>query len=167
MVLWILSALMPVMPFCPGDRLPESIGQAQQPAAPDLSGTWKLRPAKSGMAGESTSGFVIRQSGNTIEEIWNQQGRLSRYTYVADGKLRAAAPATLATVNEIVARAHWEGRTLVVESRQNDPHVQGAPVSVRIRRLELSSDHQSLKVESSYFIAGRIKYRRTRVFDRR
>jgi len=167
MILRILFMLIGVMPLCSSDRLLGSSGLAQQAAVPDLSGTWKLRSTKSGTASQSALEFVIRQSGNTIEEAWNERGRIVRHIYVANGKLTAAAPATLATVNEIVACTHWEGSTLVIESRQNDPQVQGAPVCVRIRRFKLSADRQSLRVESSFFIAGRKMYDRIRIFDRK
>jgi hypothetical protein len=88
---------------------------AQDPAPPDLSGTWTLNLAKS----EAQKGAALRLQSVEIESgqldvvmTETADGKETVSTYITDGK---AAPIAQVAGGNIVAKAYWKKSTLVTE----------------------------------------------------
>jgi hypothetical protein len=103
----VLGASLLVIVFSAGVTI-----SAQNSAAPDLSGTWKLNiakstPPKTFILKEET--IVISCSGQKIEFRF---GRWTSDTYIADGKERPRQGVPASTFGE---KAEWQGAVLVTE----------------------------------------------------
>ncbi len=111
-----------------------------QKGVPNLSGTWKLNPAKSLWDGTGVLAYRIKQKGNKIlvEIAW--EGGVNRLEYVADGTARIAGfdPNSKTSVT---TRASWQGRDLVLVSQ-----FQSGSMPELTSRFSLSADGKTLTV---------------------
>jgi hypothetical protein len=134
--------------------------QAQsEPAHPDLSGTWKLSPAKStaGIGGLSgAESMIIRCSGQTMQVRSTSPGHDSTRTYVVDGKEHSADKWDGGSVHALrYFKAEWKGSTLFIEIRVHtydpDNPVVKTPDSRATQLWTLSGNGRVLTLSSGSF----------------
>jgi hypothetical protein len=125
---------------------------AQNPAKPDLSGTWKLNVKKSKLAKGSdlqSATLVITVSGQSLQILYSMNGRDWSETYTPDGKERKISEVRGAVQS---ARAHWKGAILVTESSAvftlpDQPYSRANKTFHYEKRWKLSNDGLVLTVE--------------------
>jgi membrane-bound inhibitor of C-type lysozyme len=122
---------------------------AQAPATPDLSGTWKLNPAKSKVAKKTTldpETLVINCAGASIEIAISSNGKQSLAMFIADGKehLVKDVPGS----GQIYNRAEWKKSVLVTAlgARVNSPGL-GDTIAEHEQRWSLSPEGRVLARE--------------------
>jgi hypothetical protein len=92
---------------------------AQEKVAPNLSGTWKMNPAKSKLPKASkiqSETVIIKQDGPQIEFHFDTDGNQSVHSYTADKKERVIREVPQVG-SKIVEKAYWKGAALVTESK--------------------------------------------------
>lgn len=115
---------------------------AAQQSRPNLSGTWKLNRAKSRLRSRhAVDSCVIKHSDPRISMVrMSEAGRVTDF-YVTDGKEHAAHSDNY---EQMRAKAHWDGNTLVIENRMEMGNFR--EVTVWVSRYELSIDGKTLVV---------------------
>ena len=119
-----------------------------QQTKPNLTGTWLLNRSKSKLSPHHVPGSVrykIKHSEPRIEMTLLFLGRTETYTYMTDGKERAARLSL--QEGAMQAKAYWESDTLVIEKHYAIPS-QTVGASVSISRYTLSRDGKSLAIAS-------------------
>jgi hypothetical protein len=112
-----------------------------QSAKPNLSGTWELNLSKSKLSRAhkaKSDRYKIRHSEPQLVMEYTYSGDTETFYYRTDGKERPPEPQHW----DILAKAYWDGDTLVIEKRQEIDQFRMLSVS----RFTLSQDGQSLAV---------------------
>jgi hypothetical protein len=92
---------------------------AQDKVAPNLSGTWKMNPAKSKLPKASkiqSETVTIKQDGLQIEFHFDTDGSQFVHSYTADKKEKVIREVPQAG-GKILEKAYWKGAALVTESK--------------------------------------------------
>jgi hypothetical protein len=132
---------------------------AQNSATPDLSGTWKLNPAKStaGIGGlTDAETMIIRCSGQTIQVHSTSPGHDRTRTYIADGKEHIAVKMVSGFAQNLgYSKAEWRGSTLFIEVRAHTDDPDNPTVKTpdsRVTQLwTLSGNGRVLTLSSGSF----------------
>ena len=152
---------------------------AQEDAATDFSGTWKLNPEESdsmpgrgrrdgdGGGGESNQSremtMVISQEDNVLNilrEGGPQGGQMEMVLTPGEGPQEVSTPGGAATVE-----AWWEGRELVVEQSQERQTPRGSMTIEQDQTWSLSEDGNIL-VQRVKFKTPRGDFEMNLIFDR-
>jgi hypothetical protein len=137
--------------------------QAQsEPGHPDLSGTWKLNPAKSTAGNGVYTGpetMIVRCSGQTMQVHSTSRGHGRTRTYIADGKEHSADKWVTGSAQALgYSKAEWKGSTLFMEFRvhiddPDNPAVK-TPDSRATQLWTLSGNGRVLTLSSESFGRG-------------
>jgi hypothetical protein len=106
-----------------------SFALAQTAAAPDLTGTWVLNPAKSTLAKDDTvksETIVIDYKKSAIVFHYKRDGKKSTETYTPDGQKRVTENLSS---GQLISKASWRDSVLTIESTL-DIKVPGVTVNV-------------------------------------
>jgi hypothetical protein len=106
-----------------------SIVQAAQ-SRPNFSGDWSLVPEKSNLGGDGAGpgfyssfpdAFTIAQTDRRLTVSWKHGNPPATFTYALDGSenRNRLSPAATEPDKEVVSRASWVGRTLVIETTRS------------------------------------------------
>lgn len=121
-----------------------------QSGPPDLSGIWKLNVSKSKLDGRPTPKvaaiYEIKHSGKSIHIIAKWDSGTTKYAYVIDGKKFMM----LLSHSRMIAQAHWEDRTLVVEGED----MESRQKSKWIKKYSISDDGEVLTIKGIYVSPG-------------
>lgn len=124
-----------------------ALGQGD-PARPNFSGIWRLDPSSSQFGSVTppvSAQYIIRHLHSTLAFDYTQDASTSRIEITPDNEERMTDE-----VGEMQTwtRAYWEGRELVLESRQRYLRPEEGPPPVRwISRWRLSPDRKVLTIE--------------------
>jgi hypothetical protein len=130
---------------------------------PDFSGTWRFDPARSDLEirAPEASVFVIEHEDPflRISRTHFADGKSDTFTLelTTDGREVAAERGDL----KIRARAHWDGDTLVFDSRL----ARGGEEAANLVRYDLAADRRSLVAEERFRSAS-LSYDNTWVLGR-
>jgi hypothetical protein len=108
----------------------------------NVSGTWKMNPAKSKFERGGPSAITIKfdQQETTLREtltLTNERGEQTHnFTYTLDGKERAQQLEGM----EIKTTARWEGESLHLEFKNNEGFSF-------LRKISLSADKKSMNMD--------------------
>lgn len=90
------------------------ISYSQQKSIPDLTGNWKLDPAKSTL--QVPLEYRIKQTKETIDlDIVSDGKQVSHFRYMLNGQ-RAKAGVDARNTTDLISEAHWEKNDLIVKS---------------------------------------------------
>jgi hypothetical protein len=132
MLLWLaLYVLAATEVFC------------QQPK-PDFTGMWKLnvKSSKQGVI-HGSDVLEINHSGTLLKIQYRPSEDQTTRSYIIDGKERLAS---FATDGVTMAKTHWDGDTLVIESNHHDNNRGFAADTSLNFRYTLSADQKTLVV---------------------
>jgi hypothetical protein len=120
---------------------------AQTPAAPDLSGTWKLNVQKSKLAKHVTIGsetLVIKCAGNSIHVASTLDGKESTEMYVVDGKEHVDL--NVPGAGQWYSKAQWKKSVLITEGFGRVKGIDGGDFEIlhNTDHWTLSPDGRSL-----------------------
>ena len=124
-------------------------GDAQQ-AKPNLSGSWRLIPAKTvhpqWWHEMKDYSCVIKVDGPKISMTHiHQGGPIETEVYFTDDKEHLASP--LNKEQQMRAKTHWDGNVLVIEKKRQ---AGASRARVWTNRYELSEDGKLLRVSGHY-----------------
>jgi hypothetical protein len=117
---------------------------AQNPATPDLSGTWVLNHKKSKHSGVRHETVVIRRSGAEITMKFVSDGKPSIKTLFADGQIH---PWSMQEHDQATSQSYWKDSVLVAETMVISSAIPRYPVFRYQERWSLSSDGRTLTRE--------------------
>jgi hypothetical protein len=127
---------------------------AQTPAPPDLSGTWKLNPAKSKVSKKTTldpETVVIKCAGASVEIATSSKGTQTLEMFIADGKEHVDL--NVPRAGQWTSKAEWKKSVLITEIVARVKGIDGGDFEImhNTNRWTLSPDGRSLaeKVSTS------------------
>lgn len=135
---------------------------AEPSTVPNLSGTWKMDPARSESAHQDVAigpiTMVIRQTPEqiTIETIRSENGKPDAFRETLALKLDGTETTSTGDAGAVVtAKAHWDGQKLITETARN---LQDSTVTT-LYAHSLAANGRELTVEKSLTVQHGYQFR--------
>ena len=123
-----------------------------QNGQPNFSGYWKMDPAKSDYGPQDppqNAQYTVRHVGAKLTFDYTQDGKTNRIEIVPDNEERVVDSNG---ENDIMCRAYWQGKTLVMEGRERQKN--GQPTDRKwVSKWTLSDDGQAVHINRHITLA--------------